>query len=851
MAISDWDKNKVLKFTIDNTYIDEDLTDFPVLLNIREGSGVNNFDCSALFTELDYPAVTGDTFDGEDGDAPNPLLWDTVNSTTAEISNNLVSLTGSIKSFWALSATDNFDIQVDYDCTGAPNSTGWSIELAIYTESSADAYIVKRNYGTFQRYASSAKDSGVWQPSNNIGTSDYTGKFRTVKTGNTITGYYWSGSDWVFIQDHTFTTIDDNIHVSLVCNVGQYKFNNFTVNSGTIVWPSDKHPNRKKIALVYPSVQEHQAQEYDNNTKFYLLSNSSPNGPTVFEDSSEYNKSVTAYGNTSHSISESIYGTSSIYFDGSGDYLSIPDSTHWQFGTGDFTIEFWTYCPSITASNNVILGYCNSWSTLDSWYIDWGNSHLVKGTGSANAHIINISRTTSTWQHIAIARENGVLRSFTNGLKVDEVSYTSVIGAPQSSSLLIGKPNWSSAVFNGYIDDLRITKGVARYTADFTPPTGPSEKITKTYTYIHGEQEQLFCEIERWDHLNKSAQLWVKVPKVLYNQPTDLFLYYDKTQPDNTQYVGNIGELAAQQVWDKDYNAVYHLSQDPSLGGACIKDSTSNSFHGTPNGAMISIVDGVAGSKATTFDAVDDHISCGTFEPRTLYKTATLESLYTSEGDGYMLCKGNDNLQHSYGMSTGYFNLSMYSFLYHTAITWCNVPDPRAFTVNDNYAAMTITSAGTLVNYLNGNYLGTSSNTGTYNLNTNEVRIGSTNRAAPYTYRFKGTIREARFSQIVRTEEWLKATYYSTSDKLCTVASGTIYTFSGYIKELGEPVERTLYLYDRASGALMDKTISNYLGYYMLKTTVSGSHNIVCLDAETSPEFDDQIISKVTPTEVI
>jgi hypothetical protein len=98
---------------------------------------------------------------------------------------------------------------------------------------------------------------------------------------------------------------------------------------------------------------------------------------------------------------------------------------------------------------------------------------------------------------------------------------------------------------------------------------------------------------------------------------------------------------------------------------------------------------------------------------------------------------------------------------------------------------------------------------------------------------------------------WIKANNYSVRDSLNMVQKADIYQTSGYVTELGQPVQREVFLYDRISGELMDKTISSTLGYYSLRTTVSGSHNIVCQDASSAPDFDDLIISKITPLEAI
>jgi len=132
----------------------------------------------------------------------------------------------------------------------------------------------------------------------------------------------------------------------------------------------------------------------------------------------------------------------------------------------------------------------------------------------------------------------------------------------------------------------------------------------KRIAFLHPETgEQYFCEIEYWDSVNDSAQLWVKIPTVASGINTTFYMLFDDTQADNNDYIGDVSSVTGQQVWNENFVAVYHMSQDPSIGGACILDSTLHSNHGTPYGSMTSgdLVDGVVG-KAINFDGINDYI---------------------------------------------------------------------------------------------------------------------------------------------------------------------------------------------------------------------------------------------------
>ena len=160
------------------------------------------------------------------------------------------------------------------------------------------------------------------------------------------------------------------------------------------------------------------------------------------------------------------FGSGSLVFDGTGDYLTTPFSTLTQFGTGDFTIEFWIYRAAGSVYQTI----------LDTRSSGTGSPWAVLLNSSNQPYILIASDLTSsiavasaTWTHIAICRASGTLRIFNNGV----VGYS---GANSTSMmptgpLRIGRTIDNVYDFNGYLDDLRITKGYARYTTTFTPPT--------------------------------------------------------------------------------------------------------------------------------------------------------------------------------------------------------------------------------------------------------------------------------------------------------------------------------------------------------------------------------------------
>ena len=198
-----------------------------------------------------------------------------------------------------------------------------------------------------------------------------------------------------------------------------------------------------------------------------LLHGNGTNGSTVITDSSGSPKTVTAVGNAQISTAQSKFGGASIAFDGTGDWLRIANGSWFNFNA-DFTLECWFYQLSSKVASIFSLAPAagsgfgigpspSGGGTL--WF--WNNTAQIQ-TSSVFSY--------NTWNHFAAVRTANVASLYLNGVSVG--SYTESKTFLSTSDMYIGGDEFSQS-FNGYIDDLRITKGVARYTATFTPPTAP------------------------------------------------------------------------------------------------------------------------------------------------------------------------------------------------------------------------------------------------------------------------------------------------------------------------------------------------------------------------------------------
>jgi hypothetical protein len=174
----------------------------------------------------------------------------------------------------------------------------------------------------------------------------------------------------------------------------------------------------------------------------------------------------------------------SVYFDGSGDYLQLPSNSGFSFGTGDFTVEFWVNYPAISNTNGKIVIDSRPTSTNGSYWttgpINTGVMKFTTMSTGGNSVQDTVARPNQ-WVHYATTRSGTTLRLFANGKLVATTTDSSNIS---SSSPTVGKNAFSSFAtdtwWSGYISDIRIVKGTAVYTSDFTPPTAPLTAITNT-----------------------------------------------------------------------------------------------------------------------------------------------------------------------------------------------------------------------------------------------------------------------------------------------------------------------------------------------------------------------------------
>jgi hypothetical protein len=220
------------------------------------------------------------------------------------------------------------------------------------------------------------------------------------------------------------------------------------------------------------------AGDSDWSSVSLLLHGNGSNNGTTFTDSGPTGHTITRNSNAVTSTAQVKYGSAALSFPQSGtnDYLITPTSADFNFGTGNFTIEWWQYSGTQAGSNNACIGMA-SLPTNGGWKVLHRASSVdrfrftYRDSGGSYVDITNNSTiNNSTWHHMAVVRNGSTITLYLDGSSVASGTYAGIIGS-SSVALNIGGMSGDGQYLTGYIDDVRITKGVARYTANFTPAT--------------------------------------------------------------------------------------------------------------------------------------------------------------------------------------------------------------------------------------------------------------------------------------------------------------------------------------------------------------------------------------------
>ena len=366
-----------------------------------------------------------------------------------------------------------FNGSTDYLTTSSAgfNLTGnWTYETWFYaTSTSIQVLFDSRGTGQQGYYVECAILSGTqisffYNSSDHaISVSGITGQWNhiaVVKNGTNI-NVYWNGASVYNITDSNTwingpnrPTIATNGYNNSV-NYFQGYISNFRLVNGTALYTGNFTLPTAPFSPV-------------SNTTFLL---NATNASII--DSSQKNELIT-YGSAAISTTQSKFGGSSMYFNGSTSYITIPYSQVHNFGSGNFTVEGYFYASAFSATQSIIEKRTSGGFATGDWglYISTSGTVIFYGydyNSAGNAVLTSGTVSASTWYHFALVRNSTTITLYING--VSAASTTAVTIGTNSNGLTIGADVGSGTrwYMNGYLDELRITSGIARYTANFAP----------------------------------------------------------------------------------------------------------------------------------------------------------------------------------------------------------------------------------------------------------------------------------------------------------------------------------------------------------------------------------------------
>ena len=231
-----------------------------------------------------------------------------------------------------------------------------------------------------------------------------------------------------------------------------------------------EYPTSGYVAIAGKEVvQFNRKPSQDSFTKLMLHMNGA-NAGTTFTDSSAAPHTVTRNGNAQTSTAQLVFGTASLLLDGTDDYLSLDGSSDFAFGTGDFTVDLRFRLSAVGAQRVLYDSRPASTNGLYPTILVNASNKVIFHTNSADRITGTTTIAVNTWYHCVVARASGVTKLFINGTQ-EGSSYTDTNNYLNGTSRpTIGTNGHTVAndEVNGHIDELEVSKGVARWSENFT-----------------------------------------------------------------------------------------------------------------------------------------------------------------------------------------------------------------------------------------------------------------------------------------------------------------------------------------------------------------------------------------------
>ena len=442
--------------------------------------------------------------DGTNTGQNNTFLDSSINNLTVTRSGSTTQGTfAPFGTLWSNYFNGSSYLSAPANAVFAFGTGSWTVEAWVYVTTLQEIIVFDTR--------SSASTLGIGFRIDANGTLYYSGSANNSLTSTAITANSWNHVAWVY-NGTTLTGYINGVSggtatpsFNLTQNngvVGRVGFaasgymlgyiSNLRVVKGTALYTSNFTPSTSPLtAITNTSLLTCQSNRFiDNSTNNFAITVSGT--PSV-------QPSFSPFGTTTQ-YDPNVNGGSG-YFNGSTDYLSLANNAAFQFGTGDFTVELYYYPTALTgapANSQGIIGMWGGGTGQSSWllYFNTGNLYWYTSTnGSTQTSILTVASGISinNWYHLAVVRSSGTTTIYVNGTSIGSTA-TVVNLYAASCTLTIGyNPTGGTPDYvYGYLSNIRIVKGTAVYTTNFTPPTIPVTSIANTSLLLNFTNAQIF-----------------------------------------------------------------------------------------------------------------------------------------------------------------------------------------------------------------------------------------------------------------------------------------------------------------------------------------------------------------------
>lgn len=585
-----WAKRR--KITVDADQIDSDLTHFPVPIVLGTSVGQSNQDVSDIFDELEYSDVDDDfntlnhnVWDYPDISAQDLFSHDTSNNRLSFVRDDSGSRdTYTIKSLFRLSG--DFDVQVDFGINTLEGGTNNQAALFTILPEGTSGSLITRYY---------SGSNGYWATTPGTGSTSHlsthtSGKLRVSRTGTTMYVYYWTGSAWTTIRtDSSASTNDVEVHLSATQDGSAALdswIDNFTVNSGTIVWPENTNPNRKKIAVT----------QSDGTTQIF-------GEIEHWDDANE--KAVIWVSRDDLVLDDTVDTDLYIYYDSEQD-----DNTYYIEEASEVATTTAISGDAFTGTNGDPPDPDLWTPDLDLWGLDWDfDSSDIEIQGDKLRMEQTTTSSTATFG-IAVSKFK-LSGDFDVQIDIDVADWSGSTGTSKEGTIYLWETEEDRCYLRFDSEDGISTRVSLSNSWDTQVSIARTNNYGKLRYIRTGSSlvSQYQDGAGSWTTLATKTFSTGDVYVVLFQRFVEEGFYTDW---DNLVInSGTVKITPSSHVWHQNYRGVYNLAQDPNGDvSSAIKDSSRFGFHGTPVGSMTSadLIDGIIG-KALDFDGSNDCVT--------------------------------------------------------------------------------------------------------------------------------------------------------------------------------------------------------------------------------------------------